>query len=233
MMTKGELIAGAYTFLKVSGITTQPTGDELALAVQVADDYFAQLSISMDTGYYHPSVYGESTGADDSGLRSEYAGAAKKLLAVELYTTFYDADIPIALQRIASQGMNALQHAIVSMPPTQLPSTLPQGSGNDYLEYDNIFFSGATPSDTIVYNKGDVINKTYDWNYWLNGANLFSVTYGRDGLSLSNEAFDDGVSSVDISFISTGLHTLCMKATSDNGMVKTVRFNFFVNECEV
>ena len=90
-MTKGELVRGAYTFLKVAGITSQPTGDELAMGIQIADDLFAQIGITLDTGYYQPDQYGESSGGDESGLIAEFAGPAKKVLALELYTTFYDS----------------------------------------------------------------------------------------------------------------------------------------------
>lgn len=235
MMTKGELVQGAYQFLKVSGIASTPTGDELAMGVQVADDLFAQLSIDLDTGYYQPVQYGESSLADEAGLIPEFAGAAKKILALELHNTFYDGDAPPMLQRIANQGMQALQQAIVHLDDTVLPATLPQGSGNDYLDTDTTFFGGATPKGTVYVSKGDAIALDYDWSYWTqDDATVVSVTYeASTGLSLVDQGVTDDMSSVKITFEQEGLKSICIRAVSSAGGSKTVKKYYYVKECEV
>ena len=235
MMTKGELISGAYAFLKVAGVTTQPTGDELALAIQVCDDLFAQVGVTLDTGYYQPDQYGSSTSGDESGLIAEFAGPAKKILALELYTTFYDADVPPALQRIAAQGMNALEHHIVQMPPTQLPATLPQGSGNDYLEYDSTFFSGNLPPGTLKFNQGDTTALEFDWSTWTLGEDyVASVGYKvSSGIDYVDQGTEDDISSVKLTFVGTGLKTVCATAKSADGGVKTMSVKYYVKSCEV
>ena len=235
MMTKGELVHGAYFYLKVSGITTQPTGDELVGALQVADDYFAQLSIDLDTGYYQPEKYGQSDLGDESGLIPEFAGAAKKALALELYTAFFDGDAPPMLQRTATQGLQALQQAIIHLDETALPSTLPQGSGNDYLDTDTTFFRGPIPKGAVYVSKGDVDALDYDWSYWTqDGATVVKVTYeASTGLSLVDQGVTDDISSVRISFEQEGLKSICIRAVSSAGGSKSVRKYYYVKECEV
>lgn len=235
MITKGEIVKGAFDLLKISGVTTQPTGDELAIGVQVCDDVFAQLSIDLDTGYYLPVEYGTSTGGDDSGLVQEFAGPCKKVLAMELFTAFMDGDVPPALQRTHRMGMNALEQAIVVVKPTCYPSTLPIGSGNDYLETDATFYPGATPANTVDAVKGDSISLAYDWSSWTTGDDSVStVTYSAtSGVEISATSIEDDISYATVTFTSEGFKSICIKATSVGGAVKTVKRNYWVSDCEV
>lgn len=147
MVTKGAIADGAFKLLRIWGITTNPEPGEQKDAIVILDDYAMQLeSDGLMLGYSSPVTYGESDFNDDSGLTDWMAGPLKKLLAVEIMTS-YGKELTPTLNKTMEDGLQSLRHALVVVPCAQNPGTLPKGSGNEWAYRDNKFYS--EPSDTL------------------------------------------------------------------------------------
>lgn len=141
MVTKGDIVEGAYKLLTIWGISLGPSNEDTTFGLEVIDDYAKQLeSDGLMMGYISPEAYGQSDPNDDSGLSDWMAGPMKKLLAIEVMTAFGKPLTP-QLLRISEQGLRSLEHAIVKVPVAQNPGTLPKGSGNEWAYRDNKFYS--------------------------------------------------------------------------------------------
>jgi len=139
MVTKGDIVNGMFSLLRISGLTTTPEPEEIKLAIDTLDDYMAQIAITMGTGYIQPTVYGESKHSDDSGLSIELAGPVKKMLCAE-FCQVYGRPVTPELGVISSQGMRAMEQLLINVDPSVMPNTLPIGSGNEYALINDKFF---------------------------------------------------------------------------------------------
>lgn len=233
MPSKIQIVNGAYSIMRISGLTSEPSAEEKALAVQVLDDLMAELKSQLDTGYIQPMEYGTSDFNDFSGLTAEMAGPIKKMLAREILTNF-GKPITNELNMIYNDGLKRLEDLLVEVGPAQNPATLPIGSGNEWDYRSNKFYNEPNNDDgAINYDKEDVFKLPIDWSSWLADiSTLTSVTYEADsGINLTDEVITDTMSQVTISFNSAGQFTLCVKATNSQGDVKTERFVYNANDC--
>lgn len=233
MPNKIDIVDGAYQLMRISGITVQANPNEIVLAVQVLDDYNAELKPMMDTGYIQPIEYGQSDPNDFSGLTAEMAGPMKKLLAVQL-VTFFGKEVPATLYRIAEDGMRSLEQLLVNVGDMQNPATLPIGSGNEYdYRSDKFYREPNNNDDAENYYQNEVFQLPIDWSSWLADVyTLDSVTYEYDsGLIISNESLVDNISVATIGFSAKGQFTLCVVATNSNGDIKNERFVYNSIDC--
>jgi len=215
MITKGDLVNGALALMRISGLTRQPTPEDLQTGLEVADDYAAELSVMLPIPYIQPATYGQSDPSDNSGLTPQMAGAFKKLLVGQLLG-FYGKEIPPSVGITATQGLKALEHLLVDVPLAQNPSTLPVGSGNEYNVFGRKFYSEAGDNNGASYVfQDDVWNYTRDFSEWLVDATLVSVdwTVSKSGIVIASESFTDTAASAELTFNQIGGYTLYIKAT--------------------
>ena len=232
MITKGDLITGAYSVIRISGLTVNATSEDVLTGLQVLDDYMAELSVELNTGYSQPLEYGTSDPSDDSTITQPMAGPIKKLLAVQLLTHFGKQITP-ELARISMDGMRSLEHLLVNVGPADNPATLPIGSGNEYDYRSNKFYpEPVSDDDAEEYTLEETTLVTIDWSAWLEGEALSSVEYEvTEGIVVSGEQIADSVSTALISFSKKGRMNMCVKATSSASRVKTQQFRYFVVDC--
>ena len=168
MITKGDIVKGAFQFLKIWGITNNASPEDVVLGLGVLDDYSKQLeSDGLGIGYISPPEYGQSDPNDESGLSDWMGGPIKKLLAVEIAVNFGKEMTP-TLMKITNDGIRSLENALVNVPCAQNPGTLPKGSGNEWAYNDSKFYN--EPSQTLSTSVGGsldglVIEKTDGENY--------------------------------------------------------------------
>jgi len=146
MITKGDLVNGALALMRISGLTRQPTPEDLQTGLEVADDYAAELSVMMPIPYLQPDEYGQSEPSDDSGLTVQMAGPFKKLLVGQLLG-FYGKDIPPSVGITATQGLKALEYLLVTVADAENPPTLPVGSGNELTVSNRRFYPEGEDTD--------------------------------------------------------------------------------------
>ncbi len=236
IVTKGDLIAGTYSLMRISGLTVDPSPEDTTMALSVADDYAAELKgDGLDLKWQSPASYGESDPADTSGLTPEMAGPFKKLLMVELVLAF-GREITPTLSMIASKGMRALENIIVSVPDASNPGTLPFGSGNEWSYNDRRFYSEPAVNNDAHYGfEGDIFNYVEDFSDWLVDETLVSVVWevGNSGLAISNDTFTDTEANADLAFNVQGGYTVCITATKTNSNERlTRRKNFVITACQ-
>lgn len=169
MIAKGDITTGAFRLLRIWGITSKPKPEEIQDALTILDDYALELeSDGLLTGYQSPEEYGCSDPNDDSGLADWMAGPFKKLLAVQV-GLLYGKSASVDLAGIAKMSIQSLQHALVIVPPAQLPGTLPKGSGNEWAYNDNKFYpEQAATLDTET--NGTIDDITLNDNYPYQGS---------------------------------------------------------------
>ena len=233
-ITKGDLISGVYALMRISGLTVNPTPEDVVVGLSIADDYAAELKgEGLDLGWQYPSSYGSSDPADNSGLTPEMAGPFKKLLFIQLCSAF-GKDVPMAVAATAAQGKRVLENILVSVPVAQNPSTLPIGSGNQDRVFDERFY-GEPPknNDADYVYRGNILNYSHDFSSWLVDETLVSVEWTLDSsnASLGTESFTDQVATAELTFNGIGGLGVSITATKTNSTDKlTVVKNFIISD---
>jgi len=233
---KGDLVNGAYSIIRISGLTINPQPDQVSAGVQEADDLASELKgMGVDINWQQPTNYGLSDTDDTSGLTAEMAGAFKSLLALRLIDLFGKQATPTLVDR-SNKGMRTLEQIVIHVPETELPSTLPTGSGNEWGRNDRHFYpEPAANQDADYVFKGDVLNYTEDFSAWLIDEELASVSWevSGSGITIENETFDETTASAQLTFTRIGGYTVCITATKTNSTdVLTANKNFIINNCE-
>ncbi|QDP67559.1 MAG: hypothetical protein Unbinned5350contig1004_66 [Prokaryotic dsDNA virus sp.] len=235
MTAKIDLVNGTYQLIRISGLTAKSTPEDDVIALQVADDYAGELlATGLDVGYIQPLVYGQSDPNDYSGLTPQMMGPFKKLLALQL-VDFFGQVAPMQMQTNADKGMRSLEQLLVNVKPSQNPSTLPMGSGNEQNYRSNIFYNEPTSDDNGIYqNTSDVFQLPIDWTAWLAGLfDLTTVTYEIDaGILLTDKVIDGSLSVVTVGFSQQGQFSLCAKATNSNGDIESYKITYNVDNCK-
>lgn len=234
VITKGDLTKGAYQLIRISGITVVETPKQTQAALDVADDYAAEILPFMDIGWQYPNNYGESDPADNSGLPVEYAGPFKKILALQL-VEFFGKQVTPMLAQLASAGMKSLEQSIVTVDDAQTPATLPFGSGNEQDYRDRTFYS-EPPDNRGATNvfKNNVLNYTEDFSAWLVDETLVSVVWTTEdtGIVITNDVFSDTTATAELAFNQVGGYAICVTATKTNSTdVYSVNKNFIISDC--
>ena len=234
MISKGSLISGTYTLMRISGLTVNPSPSDDELALTVADDYAAELrEEGLDLGWQYPSTYGQSDPADTSGISLGMAGPFKKLLFIQICSAF-GKDVPMAVAATAAQGMKALEHLLVNVPDAQNPSTLPIGSGNEYDYRDRNFYNEPPNNRDAEYVfKDDILNYSHDFSAWLVDETLVSIEWSTEGsgISIGLDTFTDTVATAELTFSQIGGYFVTISATKTNSTDRlTVKKNFIIND---
>lgn len=233
IITKGDLVNGAYLILRISGLTVNPTPEDVEIALLEADDVAAELNgIGLNINWQPPAVYGASDPSDNSGLPRELAGPFKSILAFRLIDMFGKQATPTLALR-AEKGMLAIEQITVRVPDSLPPSTLPVGSGNEYGYRDRTFFPEPPANSGASYvTKGDILNYSEDFSQWLIDETLVSVTWDSGGIPIGSETFNDTTATAELTFSSVGGFTVCITATKTNSTdVFTETKNFIVSDC--
>lgn len=240
-VTKGDLVSGAYrAYMRISGLTTKASPEEIQLALEQADDLAAQMKADgWDLGWNYPDNYGSSLPSDNSGLTREMAGPFKVKLSEYLLQAF-GKPITQSLAMQIRAAENTLNQLLVDVAPADNPPTLPIGSGNEWRRTDRYFYpEPAANEDAIYLYKGSTFNYSRNFTQnpnWLLNEALTSVEWSfgvQSGVTIANKAFDDTTTSADITFNQIGGYTLCITVTKTNSNeVFIVEQNFIIQECQ-
>jgi hypothetical protein len=233
-INKGSLVNGTYALMRISGLTVDPTSEDIVIGLQVADDFAAQLKEEgLDLGWQYPSDYGLSDPADNSGLSVGMAGPFKKLLFLELCAYFGKA-APLEVISTAREGRRALEQMLVSVPPAQNPPTLPVGSGNEWGVFDSRFYPDPPNNRDAQYvYKGDVLNETHDFSGWLAGETLVSAVWSTEdnSIAIGASSFTDTVATAPLTFNQSGGGYVLITATKTNSTDQlTIKKNFVISD---
>lgn len=236
---KGDIINGAFSKMRISGLTVSASPQDNALAIDRLEDMAAEFAgRNIITAYNFEDD--PDTGSTHN-LERKYVDAYKSNLAVRLLADFGKGmqPDPILIAQ-AQQGFSFLSAATAPRKQTQYPSRMPRGSGSTRLNRWNRYFQpvGEAPlsSATNTMFIGDIDDFTEHFDSWLkNGDLLDTYTIEADeGLTINSDGLNNDLTDVDYRITATGnadtnTNTrldVTIQATSMNGRVTTRVINF-------
>jgi hypothetical protein len=233
-ISKASLVNGTYALMRISGLTVNPTPEDVTIGLQVADDYSQELlADGLDIGWQYPTEYGVSDPDDNSGLTPQMAGPFKKLLYVQL-CSYFGKEVPQTVAVTSMAALRTLEQLLVNVPDAQNPPTLPFGSGNENDYRDRSFYNEPPVNNNANYVfKGDIDEYSHDFSNWLVDETLVSVVWANpdSGITISSDTFDDTIAMADLTFVNTGGSFVTITATKTSSAEQlTIRKNFVISD---
>lgn len=141
MLTKGELIDGAFGDIGLASYVFDIEPEEQEAALRQLDSMVATWSIKgINIGYQLSSSTSDSSINQVSGVPQFAIEAIEKNLALRLAPK-YNKQVSLDLKAQAKEAYNALLTAISIVPEMQNTSILPIGSGNRFQRnINNVFY---------------------------------------------------------------------------------------------
>jgi len=200
-LLKADIVNGAYSQLRISGLTVNPNPSDMNLALERLENMAFELvsrNINLDFNFA-PGDEDPDPNADHNVPRV-YHHMLETNLALRLVPDF-NKTIPIILERQASQAMaNASGvSARENLREVQYPHRQPRGSGNTNTRGNRFqrFFrpavlppAGTSTNEMVI---GDIDNYFESFSAYLdNGETIESfVLTETDGLAITNATIND------------------------------------------
>ena len=227
---KIDLINSSYSQLRISGITVDPTPENVQLALDRLEEMAAEYEERGMCGGYN--FTDEPDPNDESGIPLQFRQAYSAPLALRLVD--FGKTIPPELMAQASQASSNLSARTFQLRPTQHPRTMPLGSGNtrrtlQWRRYYPAIKRSPIDCDTIHMRVDDVDDFTESWLEYLNdGETIDSYTTEiTTGITMSNEVQTDSDISYRIKADTAGVNAVEFTVLTSDGRVdvRTVHFN--------
>lgn len=191
VLTKNDIILGGYSQLRISGITRQPTPEDLEIALERLEDMAAEFNVTMPIGY---NFEDQPDPNSDSGVPRALAQCFKSNLAIRLIPDF-NKEVPLVLFAQANQGLSrmASTSAMARLQQVQYPNRAPVGSGNyRWARWARFYRSpGSLPINSANRSMfiGDIDNFVEHFDAYLkDGEDIASYSIVADsGLIISND----------------------------------------------
>ena len=154
--TKHDLISGAYSIMKISGLTVIPGAADISLALDRLENMAAEFAArNICTGYAF-----EDTPATTSlhNMARKYWYPYEINLASRLLSDFGKSLTPELMQSLQS-GLSFLHSDTAIITPTPYPSRMPRGSGNRLNRYQKYYNDIPAPPNACATNRmyiGDI-----------------------------------------------------------------------------
>jgi hypothetical protein len=224
--TKGELVAAAFRKAVISGITSQPTGDELAGAVETLEDMMRELESKNACIQY--AFEDEPCLSTDSMLEPKWYHAVQSRLALFLCSD-YGMQPSATLERQAMQAWTSMIGKLTMPRQNVQPRTMPRGSGNT-LRVNNWsrYYNGDTRApiscDTVKIRKGEVFPLQINFDGYLTSSEeitSYALKEVSGGIAITSDALTEDLQGVDfvIAGESAGTQSFIVEITTSLGRV--------------
>lgn len=151
MAKVSEVITDALEDLVVQAEEAPVEQDEAGAVIRTLNDMmFAYAADGIDIGYTQVSSTADVLTVPDGAIFG-----IKKNLAIALASK-YEVPVTPDLAAMAKRGFKTLVNLAVEMSQTEYPSTLPQGSGNDYPSYSTTTFYPEQENTILTESGGSV-----------------------------------------------------------------------------
>lgn len=239
MTTKIDFINAAYSRARISGLTVQPTPEDLRIALDRLEDMAAAWeSLNICTGYFFEDTPNPNT---PHNVERKYWAAYKSNLAVWLLADFGKGLQPtttLMMEQKTTFSQISAQTAVVRQ--TDHPSRQPRGSGSDlrYNRWQRFYRPQAEAPNECATNTmiiGDVNDFVEHFDSYVQlGETVSSYTIATEsGLTIVS----DSLSENDVSYRiqadgnssesgGNGLIRVTIVATSSTGRTDTRIINF-------
>lgn len=192
---KVDRINAAYSKLRISGVTVDPTPEDLELALQELENMMSEINISI--GY---NFEDEPDPNSPLGVDRKYWNMINTNLAVRLIADFNKA-VPGALVAQANQSMSAAVGfaAADRVRQVQYPSRMPSGSGNTnrfgrWYRFAHPVQLPPNDAETVIVQPGDVDDYRIDFSAYLGEEVIDSyVIEATNGLTVDSSSNDSPV----------------------------------------
>tara|TARA_R110002033_G_C3897243_1_gene239765 strand:- start:2860 stop:3579 length:720 start_codon:yes stop_codon:yes gene_type:complete len=235
--TKGELVAAAFRKAQISGITSQPTGDELAGAMETLEDMMRELdSKNACVNYEYED---EPCLGTESGLESKWYHAVQSRLAV-LLCSDYGIEPSQTLMAQSRQAWSSMIGKLTLPRQNVQPRTMPRGSGNTvrfgnwsrYYQGDN---RAPIDCDTVKMRVDETFPLTVSFEGYLAGSEVitsYQIKEQSSGITLSSQQLGEDAQSVELVVIGkrAGTQSLIIEITTSLGRVYPEKVWFTVEE---
>ena len=194
MTTKIKTVNDAYSQLRISGLTSNPTPEDVEVALMRLENMMAELPFSI--GY---NFEDEPEPNSLTNVARTYWQMMATNLAVRLIPDFNKV-APQALLMQASQSLSAAisKVAAENIRHVPYPNRQPLGSGNDLRQsYSYRYFppAGIAPNEpgTIRVRAGDINDHMYGFSAFLNAGEVIAsfVVTPDSGLTLVSSSNTD------------------------------------------
>lgn len=225
MALKSDHINDAYSQLRISGITVNPTPANQQLALTRMENMLAQFDF--DVGYNFEETPDMNT---ESGVGRKHHHMIATNLAVRLIPDF-NKQVPDTLMRQSMGAYSASVSAVAAenIKQVQPSSRMPRGSGNHrrYTPSNRYNTEPEVIKDAIPLTVGDVEDYTESYSAYLDGETIssFTITVTSE-LTLNSSSNTDDVVSYRITAATDGTGSVTIVITTSSGR-KTTRIKYF------
>lgn len=233
--TKGEIVDRAFSWLKVSGLTSKPSPNEISKALDVLEGYCYELdSRNICTNFTYEDYPDPAT---ESGIDNAFWLAAAYGLGVRLAPEVGKPVTQDQMKACAASTSNWAARTSVSR-QVQAPRRQPRGSGNTFrnLSFNRYYKPQAEAPiscDTIQIMRGSIESYTFSIEDYLGDTQtLSSYTIDvTDGLTILSESMASPVWSYQVECKASAVdyQAIQLTVTTDLGNKKvfTINFNVF------
>lgn len=228
---KGDLVTSAFSRARISGLTRQPTNDELDKALDRLEDLMAEWQArNMCTGYFFEEEPNPNT---PHNVPRAYHRAIKSNLAMGILADF-NKMAPPSLVLEAQGALSAMCGALARTKQISYPSRMPRGSGNVVTgaNWDQFYQPEVTANiacGNSMY-EGEIDDFTKSFNSYLRQDELVSsFTISADtGLTVVSSSLSSPDVSYRIQADTEGLIDVTINVVSSLGRQETVVIPFEV-----
>ena len=232
--TKIEHILEAYDYLRISGLTSEPTPDETTKALIRLEDMMNEFqSRNICSSYIFEQEPNPNT---DSGIDPAYNNATATCLALRLAPSFgimLNQDI----RGLATSGLSNWSARSGKVNQIQPSRRQPRGSGNTF-RFSNWtrYYRAGNPAPISCTTFDLKVDETDFFGigfggYLLDGATITSYKVeSTNGIEVLNHAQDVDVINLECKGIAAGYQTVTITVTTSTGRVNPEVINFNITE---
>lgn len=213
MISKGDIVSEAYSRMRISGLTVDPSPEDVMTGLSMLEQMAAEwYELNIDANYNF-SDYGEADPNEDSGIPMWALSAFSSNLALRLLSDFGKTATQ-ELYGMASQSYSFISNKTAPVRELTYSQRMPVGTGNRIRSRYQRFYGAVTKApldaDTIKVKVGSIQDYEIDIDALLGddetltsytkevgtGLTLLSDTYANDILTLrvrADEAVDASI----------------------------------------
>ena len=233
--TKGQIVSRAFSWLRISGLTSSATTEEIADALEILEGMCYEFdSRNICTNYNYEDIPDANTA---SGIDNAFFLAAAYSLGVRVASD-KGKQLTLDQMRIASASVSNWAARTSKVNPIQAPRRMPRGSGNNFRQPNIGRFSSPSPNapiscDTININRGAIQSFTYSIvDYIGDDKTLASYSYeATNGLTISSESMVASVWSYTVACAvnAVNLQEIQLTVNTTDGSKQIFTINFSAN----
>ena len=229
---KIDIINDAYSQLRISGLTAQPSGDDVGIALSRLENMMHELEPRLGVGFNFEDIPDPNT---STGVEPNYNHMMATNLAVRLVPDF-NKDIPPALMMQASSSFSSASAAslIDNLQSVDYPRRMPIGGGNrlsgQFRRYQAVNTEAPNTSATQQLLVAEIDDYSESFAAYLGQETIDTYTITvTDGLNLQGSVNSDPVIDYRVKAASAGAQSVTITITSDSGRIESRVINFQVN----